>query len=137
YTTFEHTDLTVSTQAPTDGAFTVSVGVTNIGAVAGDDVVQLYGRDVVGSVTRPVAALVGYRRVHLAPGESVTVEFTVPTTRLAFSDRSLTRVVEPGEVELWVGTSARRDTQAVTTLVGDVYAVTNASVRWTTTIEKR
>jgi beta-glucosidase len=137
YTTFEHTELTVSTVAPTDGAFTVSVRVTNIGAVAGDDVVQLYGRDVVGSVTRPVAALLGYRRVHVPSGESVTVELTVPTTRLAFSDRSLTRVVEPGDVELWVGTSSRRDAQALTTLVGDVHVVTNASPRWTTTTEKR
>lgn len=107
--------------------------VTNTGTVAGDDVVQLYGRDLVASVTRPVAQLLGYRRVHLEPGQSVTVELTVPTTRLAFSDRTFTRVVEPGDVELWVGTSVRRDTQAVTTLVGDTVPVTNASPRWTTT----
>ena len=97
-----------------------------------DDVVQLYGRDPVASVTRPVAQLLGYRRVHLEPGRSVTVELTVPTTRLAFSDRSLTRIVEPGEVELWVGTSARRDTQALTTLTGETVSVSNASARWTT-----
>ena len=75
--------------------------------------------------------------MHLEPGESVTVEFTVPTTRLAFSDRSFTRVVEPGDVELWVGTSSRRDTQALTTLVGDVFAVTNSAARWTTSTEVR
>ncbi len=132
YTTFEHAELTVPRQVPTDGALVVQVRVTNTGPVSGDDVVQLYGRDVVGSVTRPVAALLGYQRVHLEPGQSVTVEFTVPTTRLAFSDRSLTRVVEPGDVELWVGTSECRDTRGLTTLVGEVYAVTNASARWTT-----
>ncbi|MFI7553028.1 glycoside hydrolase family 3 N-terminal domain-containing protein [Micromonospora sediminimaris] len=132
YTTFGYTDLTVPATAPTDGALTVSVRVTNTGAVAGDDVVQLYGRDLVASVTRPVAQLLGYQRVHLAPGRSVTVTFTVPTTRLAFSDRTFTRVVEPGEVDLWVGTSARRDVAASTTLVGDVAPVTNASARWTT-----
>ncbi|MBQ1050078.1 glycoside hydrolase family 3 C-terminal domain-containing protein [Micromonospora sp. C51] len=132
YTTFGYTELTVPATAPTDGALTVSVRVTNTGAVAGDDVVQLYGRDLVASVTRPVAQLLGYQRVHLAPGQSATVTFTVPTTRLAFSDRSLTRVVEPGEVDLWVGTSARRDVAASTTLVGDVAPVTNASARWTT-----
>ncbi|MFI7491922.1 glycoside hydrolase family 3 N-terminal domain-containing protein [Micromonospora echinaurantiaca] len=132
YTTFEYTDLTVPATVPTDGALPVTVRVTNTGAVAGDDVVQLYGRDLVASVTRPVAQLLGYRRVHLAPGQSVTVEFTVPTTRLAFSDRTLTRVVEPGDIEVWVGTSARRDTQALTTLVGDTVPVTNASARWTT-----
>jgi beta-xylosidase len=133
YTTFEHAGLAVPATVPTDGVFNVTVRVTNSGAVAGDDVVQLYGRDIVGSVTRPVAQLLGFRRLHLEPGQSVTVELTVPTTRLAFSDRTLTRVVEPGDVELWVGTCAVRDTQALTTLVGDVVPVTNASARWTTT----
>jgi beta-xylosidase len=132
YATFEYTNLTAPATVPTDGALTVSVRVTNTGAVAGDDVVQLYGRDRVASVTRPVAQLLGYQRVHLAPGQSVTVTLTVPTTRLAFSDRTLTRVVEPGEVDLWVGTSARRDVAASTTLSGDVAPVTNASARWTT-----
>ena len=132
YTTFEHAGLTVPATVPTDGALHVTVRVTNTGTVAGDDVVQLYGRDLVASVTRPVAQLLGYRRVHLEPGQSVTVELTVPTTRLAFSDRTLTRVVEPGDVELWVGTSARRDASALTTLVGDTAPITNASPRWTT-----
>ncbi|GAB3843020.1 glycoside hydrolase family 3 N-terminal domain-containing protein [Micromonospora andamanensis] len=132
YTTFAYSDLTVPATVPTDGALTVSVRVTNTGGVAGDDVVQLYGRDLVASVTRPVAQLLGYQRVRLAPGQAVTVTLTVPTTRLAFSDRSLTRVVEPGDVDLWVGTSARRDVEASTTLVGDVAPVTNASARWTT-----
>ncbi|MCG5439852.1 glycoside hydrolase family 3 N-terminal domain-containing protein [Micromonospora foliorum] len=133
YTTFAYSDLTVPGTVPSDGAVGVTVRVTNTGAVAGDDVVQLYGRDLVASVTRPVAQLLGYRRVHLEPGQSVTVELTVPTTRLAFSDRTFTRVVEPGDVELWVGTSGRRDAQALTTLVGDTIPVTNASPRWTTT----
>ncbi|MFI7024650.1 beta-glucosidase [Micromonospora sp. NPDC049900] len=133
YTTFEYADLTVPATVPTDGAVPVTVRLTNTGAVAGDEVVQLYGRDLVASVTRPVAQLLGYRRVHLEPGQSVTVELTVPTTRLAFSDRSLTRVVEPGDVDLWVGSSVRRDAEARTTLVGDTAVVTNASPRWTTT----
>lgn len=132
YTTFAYADLTVPATVSTDGELHVTVRVTNTGAVAGDDVVQLYGRDPVASVTRPVAQLLGYRRVQLAPGQSATVALTVPTTRLAFSDRTLTRVVEPGDVELWVGTSARRDTQARTTLVGETAPVTNTSPRWTT-----
>jgi beta-glucosidase len=132
YTTFARTDLVVPDEVPTDGPVPVSVRVTNTGPVAGEDVVQLYGRDLVASVTRPVAQLLGYRRVRLEPGESVTVEFSVPTTRLAFSDRSLRRVVEPGEVELWIGTSADREAQGLTTLVGDVVPVTTASNRWTT-----
>ncbi|MEU4662262.1 glycoside hydrolase family 3 N-terminal domain-containing protein [Micromonospora chalcea] len=133
YTTFAYTDLTVPAEVPADGALRVSVRVTNTGAVAGDDVVQLYGRDLVASVTRPVAQLLGYRRVRLEPGASVTVELSVPTTRLAFTDRTLTRVVEPGEVDVWVGTSARRDVQARTTLTGDTVEITAASPRWTTT----
>jgi beta-glucosidase len=116
----------------TDGALTVTVRVANTGTVTGDEVVQVYGHDVVGSVTRPVAQLLGYQRIRLEPGRSATVELTVPTTRLAFSDRSLTRVVEPGDVEIWVGTSARREIQALTTLVGEVATITTASPRWTT-----
>lgn len=133
YTTFGYQELAVPSHVPTDGALPVSVRVTNTGSVAGDDVVQLYGRDIVGSVTRPVAQLLGYQRVHLAPGESVTVRFTVPTTRLAFTDRSYRRVVEPGDVELWVGTSAQRETQARTVLVGSAWPVTVGSPRWTRT----
>ncbi|WFE20596.1 glycoside hydrolase family 3 N-terminal domain-containing protein [Solwaraspora sp. WMMD937] len=131
YTTFTYSELTVPATAPTDGALVVTVQVTNTGAVAGDEVVQLYGHDVVASVTRPVAQLLGYRRVHLEPGRTVTVELTVPTARLAFADRTLTRVVEPGEVEIWVGTSAQRLAQGRIDLVGPTVPVTNASPRWT------
>jgi len=133
YTTFEHTDLEVEGETPTDGVLGVRVRVTNTGDRAGDDVVQLYGRDLVASVTRPVAQLLGYRRVHLAPGESAVVELRVPTSRLAFAGRDLARVVEPGELDLWVGTSAVRDVQARTRLVGEVHRVDVSSPRWTTT----
>jgi beta-glucosidase len=133
YTTFAHDDLAVPDQVPTDGSLPVSVRVTNTGSVAGDDVVQLYGHDVTGSVTRPVAQLLGYQRVHLAPGQSATVRFTVPTARLAFTDRTHTRVVEPGEIELWVGTSAQRDVEARTVLVGPTWPITVDSPRWTHT----
>ena len=78
YTTFTHTDLVVPSVVVTDGALTVTVRATNTGTMHGHDVVQLYGRDLVGSVTRPVAQLLGYRRVRLAAGESVVVEFAVP-----------------------------------------------------------
>ncbi|MFC8732598.1 glycoside hydrolase family 3 N-terminal domain-containing protein [Luteimicrobium sp. NPDC057192] len=132
YTTFEHTDLEVGGETPTDGVLGVRVRVTNTGDRAGDDVVQLYGRDLVASVTRPVAQLLGYRRLHLEAGESAVVELRVPTTRLAFAGRDLARVVEPGEIDLWVGTSAVRDVQVRTRLVGDVHHVDVSSPRWTT-----
>ncbi|MGC5167193.1 glycoside hydrolase family 3 N-terminal domain-containing protein [Luteimicrobium sp. DT211] len=132
YTTFVRSDLEVDAETPTDGVLGVRVRVTNAGDRAGDDVVQLYGRDLVASVTRPVAQLLGYRRVHLEPGESAVVELRVPTTRLAFAGRDLARVVEPGELDVWVGTSEARDVQARTRLVGDVHRVGVTSPRWTT-----
>jgi beta-glucosidase len=133
YTTFSYTDLTAPGQVRTDGDIEVTVRVTNTGTRPGDDVVHLYGRDLVGSVTRPVAQLLGYRRIHLGPGESTTVEMVVPTTRLAFTDRHYQRIVEPGDVELWVGNSADRRAQTRTTLTGQVHPITTASPRWTTT----
>ncbi|MDT0158126.1 glycoside hydrolase family 3 N-terminal domain-containing protein [Microbacterium sp. ARD32] len=106
YTTFAYDDLEVSEQAATDGRFTAAVTVRNTGGTAAAEVVQLYGRDPVASVTRPVAQLLGYARVELAPGESRRVRFDVPATRFAFSDRRLVRVVEPGEVLVWAASHA-------------------------------
>ncbi|MEV6967913.1 glycoside hydrolase family 3 N-terminal domain-containing protein [Hamadaea sp. NPDC051192] len=133
YTTFAYDELSAPEQVPTDGYLPVVVRVTNTGAIAGDDVVQLYGRDLTGSVTRPVAQLLGYQRVHLRPGQSKTIRFVVPTTRLAFTDRSYRRVVEPGAVDLWVGTSSDRQTQVRTELVGPVHPIDAESPRWTLT----
>ncbi|MEK8229076.1 fibronectin type III-like domain-contianing protein [Oerskovia sp. M15] len=107
YTTFGYTDLTVDAGVAAGDTFTARVTVTNTGDIAGTEVVQLYGHDVLASVTRPTVQLLGYQRVALEPGGSAVVDFTVPTTRLAFSDRALTRVVEPGDVEIWVGAHAR------------------------------
>jgi beta-glucosidase-like glycosyl hydrolase len=133
YTTFARTDLVADDEVAASGTFTVQVQVSNIGKRAGTDVVQLYARDVYASVTRPVAQLLGYRRVPLEPGESAVVRFQVPTTRLAFSDRSMVRIVEPGEVELWVGPScAEKETTASITVVGPVHQVTTADPRLVT-----
>jgi beta-glucosidase len=110
YTSFEYGDLAVDAQAPAGGAFTAAVTVTNTGEVAGGDVVQLYGHDVHGSVTRPLVQLLGYTRLELAPGESRRVTFEVPTTRFAFTDRRMVKVVEPGDVEVWVGSHASAST---------------------------
>jgi beta-glucosidase len=107
YTTFEVGDLRISdAEAPTDGEFTVSVRVSNTGARAGDEVVQLYLHDVVAQVTRPVKQLTGFARVGLEPGESKEVRFRVHADRTAFTARNLDRIVEPGEIEVYAGTSA-------------------------------
>ncbi len=86
---------------------TLSVEVVNSGDVAGDEVVQLYIRDRVSSVTRPVKELKGFQRVHLEPGESRTVTFEIGTEELQFYGRDMQRVVEPGDFELMVGPNSR------------------------------
>jgi beta-glucosidase len=132
YTTFTHQDLAAADTA-TDGAIIASVRVSNTGARTGTDVVQLYARDLVGSVTRPVAQLLAYQRVTLEPGGSATVTFTVPTSRLAFTGRDGRRIVEPGAVQLWVGPScAQREAEALVQLTGPVRAITGDSPRMAT-----
>ncbi len=132
YTSFRHDDLEVLGVPTTRGGVRVTVRVTNTGGRAGDDVVQLYGRDPVASVTRPVAQLLGYRRIHLAPGAATVLRFTVPAGRLAFTARDGARVVEPGELELWVGgSSADRETTTTAVLEGPVHPVGRSDGRWT------
>jgi beta-glucosidase len=107
YTTFEVDDVRVSaTEVPTDGEFTVSARVRNTGPRAGDEVVQLYLHDVVAQVTRPVIWLTGFARVRLEPGAGVDVRFGVHADRTAYTNREFERIVEPGELEVLVGTSA-------------------------------
>jgi beta-glucosidase-like glycosyl hydrolase len=139
YTSFEHDALEVDAEVTADEAFTATVRVRNTGGRAGADVVQLYGHDVTASVTRPVAQLLGYQRVELDAGEEAVVRFTVPTARLAFSDRSMRRIVEPGLIDVWVGAScADRETTARLTITGDIHPVTAADARMVTaTVEVR
>src|SRR5581483_616444 len=108
YTTFTYTDLEVTpAEIPTDGTVRVACTVTNTGTRPGDEVVQLYLRDPVASVTRPVLELVGFARAALAPAQSARVEFAVHADRLSFTGRDLRRVVEPGTVEVQVGASCQ------------------------------
>jgi hypothetical protein len=107
YTTFEVDELRISdAEVPTDGAFTVAVRVRNTGPREGDEVVQLYLRDLVAQVARPVKQLAGFARVGLAPGEGVDVRFRVHADRTAHPNRKFERIVEPGDIEVMVGTSA-------------------------------
>ncbi|MEP6481731.1 MAG: glycoside hydrolase family 3 N-terminal domain-containing protein [Rhodoglobus sp.] len=130
YTSFEREALTVVGPTGTDKGFTARVTVRNAGDRTGTDVVQLYGRDVYASVTRPVAQLLAYRRVSLEPGEEVTVTFRVPASLLGFTGTDGERIVEPGDFELWVGPScATRDTSTVLTLVGSDYRLSASDDR--------
>jgi beta-glucosidase len=104
YTTFAYGDLTVApAQIGPQGSATVKVTVRNTGARAGDEVVQLYVRDLVASVTRPRRALKGFERVSLKPGESRTVEFILGPAELSLVGADLQRVVEPGTFDVMVG----------------------------------
>jgi len=130
YTTFAHDALEVPGSADAASGFSASVRVRNTGARAGADVVQLYARDRFASVTRPVAQLVAFARVELEAGEEVTVRFDVPPTRLAFTGRDGRRIVEPGDIYLWVGPScAERETSAVLEVTGAVHEITAADRR--------
>jgi beta-glucosidase len=86
-----------------EGTTHVSVNVTNTGKVRGDEVVQLYIRDEISSVTRPVKELRGFRRITLDPGQSKTVEFSLGFDELSFLNRDMHRVVEPGTFKIMAG----------------------------------
>ncbi len=104
YTTFEISEPTLSASTiGTDGTVTVSASVTNTGDMEGDEVVQLYIRDEVSSVTRPVKELRGFERITLAPGESKTVEFELGEEDFRMWDAQMKRVVEPGTFQIMVG----------------------------------
>jgi len=104
YTTFRYAHLRVApTTIPASGTVTVQVDVTNTGKPAGDEVVQLYIRDEVSSVTRPVKELRGFERIPLKPGETRTVSFKLGTQALQFYNRDMKRVVEPGKFTVMVG----------------------------------
>ncbi len=107
YTRFEYADLTIH---PADAGLgdlvTISARVTNVGARAGDEVVQLYTYDRVASVTRPVKELRGFARVALAPGEQRRVTFELAVEQLAFTGLEGRLVIEPGEVDVMVGASS-------------------------------
>ena len=103
YTTFEYGVPAVGTaEIGMDGTLKASVELTNTGKYEATEVVQLYVRDLVGSVVRPVKELKGFRRVTLAPGETVTVEFELPVSDLSFWNIDMEHVVEPGDFQLWI-----------------------------------
>jgi len=108
YTKFEYGDVQVSAkELKGDQKLMVSVNVKNTGAVAGKEVVQLYIRDVVGSITRPVQELKGFNKIELAAGESKTVSFEVTPALLKFYNSDLKFDWEAGEFEIMVGPNSK------------------------------
>ena len=108
YTTFRYGDLRLSNNSMNEkGKITASVTVTNTGSYDADEIVQMYIRDMVGSVARPVKELKGFERIHLKKGESRTVSFDITAKQLKFYNSALNWVCEPGEFEVMVGGNSR------------------------------
>lgn len=106
YTSWQYGELSLSAdRVATDAEVTASVDITNTGDRAGTEVVQLYLHDVQAQVARPVQALIGYARVQVAAGQTAGICFRVHADRTCFTGLNLTRIVEPGQVELSVGAS--------------------------------
>ncbi len=106
YTTFSYSDLRLAPRITPTGTLRVSVAVTNTGSREAAEVVQLYVHDEVASVTRPVRALAGFRRVSLKPGEARTVEFSLTAKELGLYNQDMKFVVEPGKFRVFVGGSS-------------------------------
>jgi beta-glucosidase len=107
YTQFQYANIKVSANEIKLGeTITISVELSNVGDRAAEEVAQLYVRDLAGSVTRPVRELRGFQRVRLKPGERTTVTFALHTRDLAFYNRKMQLVTEPGEFHVWVGGSS-------------------------------
>ncbi|MHB0935214.1 MAG: beta-glucosidase BglX [Armatimonadota bacterium] len=118
YTTFEYSELKLSSTAIRENeTLEVAVSVTNTGAREGTEVVQLYVRDPVASVTRPVRELKEFQRVPLAPGATKRVTFRLSPSQLAFHGRDMQLVVEPGEFQVFVGGSSEAKLEAAFTLL--------------------
>lgn len=107
YATFEYGEVELSTKKLRSGqTLAVRVPVKNTSSVDADEVVQVYVRDLVGSITRPIRELKGFRRVSLKAGESQVLEFAISTDDLAFYNNEEERLLEPGKYEVFVGGSS-------------------------------
>ena len=107
YTTFSYGPLRLSAaEMPMNGEITASIKVTNTGNRAGEEVVQLYLRDLVASVTRPLKELKGFNKISLGPGAAAEVKFTITAAELTFVGPDLEPLLEPGEFEVMIGGSS-------------------------------
>ena len=107
YTDFVYSDIKVSAaEIAMDETVTVTAVVANEGSVEAEEVAQLYVRDLVGNVTRPVRELKGFQRIRLKPGERRKVSFEIDADDLAFYGRDMKRITEAGEFHAWIGGSS-------------------------------
>jgi beta-glucosidase len=107
YTNFGYRNLLIhQNQATKDEIVDISLTVSNTGSVIGDEVVQLYIRDEIASLPRPIKELKGFIRVRLSPGESKSITFHLPVNLLAFYDATLNLVLEAGKIKVMLGGSS-------------------------------
>ncbi len=110
YTTFEYKNIKVSAnRIKMNETVDISAEVRNTGQLAGEEVVQLYVRDLFADRTRPVRELKGFKRIRLEPGEQKIVTFTLGTKDLAFTNRKMQKVTEPGKFFVWIGGNSNAD----------------------------
>ncbi|WP_338540637.1 glycoside hydrolase family 3 N-terminal domain-containing protein [Paenibacillus tundrae] len=107
YTQFEYSELVQNAAVQADGDLSIAFKLKNTGQVAGEEVVQVYIRDQVSSVARPVKQLVGFARVTLDVNETKIVQFKVSMKQLAFHDLNMDQIVEPGKMEMYIGSSSQ------------------------------
>lgn len=111
YTDFHYSDLSLSAnEMSTDGSLEISCTVTNTGDWDGEEVVQLYVRDLVGCRVRPVKELKGFQKIFLAKGESRRVTFKLEAKELAFFDADMNKIVEPGKFQVWISKNCLANT---------------------------
>jgi beta-glucosidase len=119
YTTFAYSNLVVETPIVAhDGSLVVTATVRNTGSRTGDEIAQLYVRDLVASVTRPVKELKGFQRVTLAPGEERRLRFELEVSELGFSGPDMRYTVEPGAFRVWIGPDSTQGLVGAFTLEG-------------------
>lgn len=111
YTSFNISDVKIDKKSFKKGEkLNITANVKNSGNLLGEEVVQLYIRDIVGSVTRPVKELKGFKKISLEPGESKRVEFSITEKDLRFYDINMSFTSEPGKFKLWVGNNSADET---------------------------
>lgn len=136
YTQFKYTDLVIENkQIDSKSSVVLSFKVKNVGKYAGDEVAQIYLHDKEARVTRPVKELVGFKRMHLKKGEEKKLSVEIDLSQLAFTDRDFETVVEPGNIEVFIGSSsADIRLQDTFEIVGEVNKV-NSIKKYTADIE--
>jgi beta-glucosidase len=118
YAAFAYSGIEVSrAQVPMGETLSVSATVRNVGGLEAEEVVQLYVRDLVGNVTRPVRELKGFQRVRLRPGESRKIVFVLGPADLAFYGQDMRLITEPGAFQVWIGGSSKAELLAEFTII--------------------